>query len=100
MSAETKKFYWQRAWKECQAAYMKKAKGLCELCLKEGRITPAEIVHHKVHITPENLNNPEITFNHDNLMAVCRKHHAEIHKGKGSKRYTFGDDGRIIFLDE
>lgn len=58
---------------------MKKAGGLCELCMKEGKITPAEEVHHKIHLSQQNINDPNVTLNYDNLIALCREHHRQEH---------------------
>lgn len=73
---------------------MKKAGGLCERCYKEGLIKPAVIVHHKVHITPNNIGEPSITLNFDNLEALCRECHEEVHR-RPEKRYTVDAEGRV-----
>lgn len=49
---------------------------LCEICLKEDKITPVEIVHH---IKPMD-ERPDLLLDMDNLQSVCRYHHARIHK--------------------
>lgn len=97
---DTIPFYKTIQWKECRNAYMKAQRGLCEECLKMGLITPAEIVHHKIHLNPQNMSDPNITLNWDNLEAVCRKCHAEIHEGEYAKqrrkqRYTVDMFGRV-----
>ena len=92
-----KQFYTSRAWASCRAAYRRQAGGLCERCYKKGLITPGEIVHHKIHITPENINNPDIVLNFENLELVCREHHAEIH-GKRKKRYSVDETGKVVCL--
>lgn len=56
-------FYKSKAWKSTQAAYKSSVGGLCERCLSLGRYTPGVIVHHKIHITPENISDPSITIN-------------------------------------
>lgn len=73
---------------------MKKAGGLCERCLANGIITPAEIVHHKIEINEDNIDDPNITLSHSNLMAVCRECHAFYHTVK-KKRYTVDESGYI-----
>lgn len=117
MKEYAKKFYGSRSWKNTRAAYLKSVGRLCELCLKEGVYTPAEAVHHKVFITPENINDPNITLSWDNLMAVCRKHHEELHEHplktsqtqpgqaqriadptRPPKRYIIDEDGKVIIL--
>ena len=94
-----KDFYRTNEWKQCRAAYLKKVNGLCERCLKMGLITPAEIVHHKKYISMANLSNPEITLNHANLEALCRRHHAEEHT-KRKKRYKVDEFGHVTIIED
>lgn len=37
--------------------------------IKCGR--PGAIVHHKEHLTPQNINDPDITLSEDNLELLC-----------------------------
>lgn len=87
-------FYKSGAWVNCRNNYMKSVGGLCEICKEKGLIVPAIIVHHKVHLNAENLSDPMIALSFDNLQAVCRVHHEELH-GK-PKRYRVEEDGSII----
>lgn len=96
MKEYAKSFYKSAAWKACRAAYAAHRAGLCEICLQHGRIVPGEIVHHKVHITPQNINNPAVTLAWENLQLVCRDCHAELHGDKRPTRYTVTADGRVI----
>ena len=73
---------------------MKKVGGLCEDCLKENKITPAEEVHHLVPISPSNISDPSITLNDLNLVALCREHHRRRH-GEKERRYTIDEQGRV-----
>ena len=76
------RFYTTWAWRKCRDSYLSSCGRLCESCLKRGLVVPADHVHHKVPITPENLKNPEITLNHANLMALCESCHQEQHRTK------------------
>ena len=89
-----KPFYHSPEWKRCQAEYVKAAHGLCEVCLQKGIITPGVIVHHKIHLTPQNIEVPEITTGFSNLMLVCRDCHARLHKPE--RRYKVDELGRIV----
>lgn len=95
MKPFAERFYKSQAWKKTAAAYAKSKQNLCELCKQEGRITPGEIVHHKIELTPENINNPDITLSANNLQLVCREHHAQIHD-KRKRRYRIDELGRVI----
>lgn len=92
-------FYLGTAWRACRADYLKKAHGLCENCLAKGIYTPATMVHHIEHITPSNIDNPEITLSFNNLKALCRNCHAEAHAKAGGKRYRIDGFGRVISFD-
>ena len=74
------RFYTTWAWRRCRDSYLASKGRLCENCLKRGLVVPADHVHHKTPITPENLKNPEITLNHANLMALCERCHQEQHR--------------------
>lgn len=89
------KFYNSRRWQETRAAYARSVSYLCEECLKQGIYKTGEIVHHKTHITADNIDNPDVTLSWDNLMYVCRDCHARFHKAH-NKRYGFDESGNVI----
>ena len=89
--AET--FYKSPSWKNCRNAYLKSKGGLCEECYRKGKIVPAEEVHHIVFITENNVNDPNITLNFDNLIALCRECHRRKHGTQ--RRYSIDEWGRI-----
>lgn len=89
-------FYSSKAWKECRKAYAKSRRNLCEDCLEKGIYRAGEIVHHKVHLTPENINDPNITLNFKNLRLVCRDCHAKEHGKKRKWRYSIDELGKVI----
>lgn len=86
-------FYKSGAWVNCRRAYAKQHGYLCERCLDRGIFTTGEIVHHKIHLTQNNINNPEITLNPENLMLVCRECHGALHRGE--RRFTVDELGRV-----
>ena len=88
-------FYFSPAWRQCRDAYAKQAGGLCERCLARGLFSPGEIVHHKIHLTPENITQPEIALSFDNLELVCRACHADEHQ-RIARRYHIGEDGTVM----
>ena len=94
-------FYQSRAWKLTRDAYKSRAGGLCEVCWEQGIIKPGEIVHHKIPLTPENIDDQNITLNPDNLQLVCRECHAKVHgdlyEGRRKRRYKLDELGRVIF---
>ena len=88
-------FYKSKAWQQCRAAYLEQSGGLCEDCLAKGIYTPAEIVHHIVEITPDNVMNPNVTLNFKNLRCLCRECHAAEH-GARIRRYKLDELGKVI----
>lgn len=92
-------FYQSPAWKKCRVAYAKSRRGLCERCLERGIVRPGVIVHHLVHVTPENVGDPDVVLNWGNLQLVCRDCHAELHSGRGDRRYTIDEFGRVDVID-
>ena len=91
-------FYDSGAWQRCREGYRHFRGGLCERCLKKGLINPGVIVHHKVHLTPENINDTRITLSYENLELLCRDCHAAEH-GHEKKRYRVGPYGEIFLED-
>lgn len=95
-----KAFYNSQKWKDTRDGYYRSINGLCERCLKDNKITPGEIVHHKTYITPNNINDINITLNWDNLMLVCRECHKKIHDGDMAttkEGLIFNKEGDIVY---
>lgn len=90
-----RRFYSSEAWNQCRRGYKASVGGLCERCLLKGQYVPGEIVHHKIRITPQNVSNPEIVLNWNNLELLCRDCHAEEH-GKVKKRYVVDEYGNVF----
>lgn len=95
MDSKIKGFYSSIAWQKCREAYKKKTNYLCEECLKNGIITPAEEVHHIKKITRRNVKDPNITLNFANLQSLCKKHHLEKHDRFAFRRYTIDEFGHV-----
>lgn len=91
------KFYKTSQWRECRNNYAAYRGHLCERCLRRGILSRGEIVHHKIELTPENINDSSITLNFDNLELLCRMCHSEVHdKRKKCRRFSIGPDGEVI----
>lgn len=95
MQEYAERFYSSSEWKACRLAYKKSVGGLCEQCLKHGIYNPGVIVHHKIHITPENIECPELTMDFGNLELLCRDCHAAQHSSV-TRRYVVDDLGRVM----
>lgn len=76
-----------RSWKRIRDRYIK-THPLCEECQRQGRLTPAEEVHHIIPLANGGSNDKE------NLMSLCKSCHSRITAQSGdrwgrSNLYTF-----------
>ena len=95
-----KKFYSTTTWYKCRNDYTAYRGHLCERCLRRGILARGEIVHHKIELTPDNIDDPNITLNFNNLELLCRPCHAEVHdKRVNCRRFSIGPNGEIIIDD-
>jgi hypothetical protein len=101
----SKHFYNSQRWKDCKQSYISQRVaadgGLCEECRKE----LGYIVHHKVMLTEHNIDNPDVSLNHENLEYVCKDCHDRFEgHGVGNKHikplFQFDADGQPISLRE
>ena len=63
MKEWAKSFYKSKAWRDCRDAYFISKHGLCERC----NCKAGTIVHHKVYLTPQNINDPNVTIKESTL---------------------------------
>ena len=61
------------------------------------------MVHHKIYLTEQNINDPRIALDFGNLEALCRQCHEEEHASTGTgggtkrtRRYAVDAEGRVI----
>ena len=93
-----KAFYKSKAWQKCRAEYISKVGGLCERCLKRGIVKPGYIVHHKEYINLDNLDDPAVLLNHENLEYLCFDCHQREHFAR-KRRYEVAVDGSVIVCE-
>lgn len=78
---QAKAFYKSWAWKKCRELILKRDNYLCQMCLKNGLITAAKIVHHIIHLK----DNPLLALEEDNLTSVCNTCHERLHPSRGQE---------------
>lgn len=93
-----KDFYSSAAWAKTRAAFLNSKMHICERC--ENKNGLGNIVHHKTYITPDNIDDVNITLNWDNLECLCqvchnREHHREDETITASG-LTFDTFGRLV----
>lgn len=83
-----KKFYSSKEWKMCRKSYIKAVHGLCERCME-----PGYIVHHKIHLNYNNINDPDVSLNHKYLEYLCLECHNKHHKFNKKRSEPVTRDG-------
>lgn len=99
-SASVEAFYTSWKWRKCKTAFAKSKGNLCERCLQRGIINPGSKekpleAHHKIPLTDENVTDPKIALNWDNLELLCKPCHDKERERK-AKRWKIGPDGRVL----
>lgn len=91
------RFYKSDDWHLVRAKVIVRENGLCEKCKR-----PGNEVHHIIHLTVNNVDDPSVSLNPDNLMLLCTDcHNKEHHRfGKHPSRCTFSKDGDLIDVKE
>ena len=74
-----KAFYKSRAWKETSRAYMESKNYICERCGGA-----ALICHHRKYLSPENIWNPAVSLDWNNLECLCQDCHNKEHFSSGA----------------
>lgn len=96
----SKYFYKSKAWKKTREYIFKRDQGLCQDCLNKGIVNPGKEVHHIEHITPENINDTNITLGENNLRLLCKECHHKRHNKKEcvEEGLSFNEHGELIKL--
>lgn len=90
----SKKFYQSKQWRDTQKAFMIANNYICNRC---GGV--AEIVHHKIYLTPQNINDVNISLNWNNLECLCATCHQHEHfKDGGATKdgLMFDSNGNLV----
>ena len=104
-----RKFYNSKAWNDVRLSVWLKQNLLCNRCHKPVYVDGISdyipkgqrrtgIVHHKIWLDNNNIQDDNITIDEDNLIGVCKECHEEIHHANIScrKDMMFDKDGNII----
>lgn len=81
-------FYKSTRWRKCRNSYAQMQCWVCERCQNRNVNYELDdyykqfIVHHKIYLDHDNINNPDIALNFKNLELVCRVCHNKEHYSK------------------
>ena len=100
-SPAVESFYTSWIWRKCRKTFAESKGNLCERCMKRGVIEPGSKdrpleVHHKIPLTADNVTDPEISLNWENLELLCKTCHDQERERRGGKRWKIGPDGRVL----
>lgn len=103
-----KQFYRSQKWQKMREYILIRDQYKCQRCGDTGSLE----VHHKIHLTPYNINNADITLNEKNLHTLCRnchfaEHEEEKKRGNKSKEkkqecetgFRFDENGFLVPID-
>lgn len=99
--------YNSRAWKRVREFILRRDNYMCQCYRLTGAAEPcgdpAEEVHHIERLTAQNVNDPAIALNADNLIAMSRDHHLREHEKERVHRspdcndnLMFNEDGMLV----
>lgn len=90
--SKLEKFYKSDRWHLARSIIIARANGLCEKCG-----APGLEVHHKIHLTVDNVDDVSISINPGNLIYLCKDCHNEVHgRFKSKVDYKFDENGNVV----
>jgi 5-methylcytosine-specific restriction endonuclease McrA len=90
-----KAFYKSKQWQAVRREVLRRDLYMCQDC----KVNRAEEVHHIQEITPENIGDPNITLNPNNLTSLCHTCHTKITQGANGdivSGYCFDENGQVV----
>lgn len=96
----SKNIYNSQRWRKVARAYAESQHYVCERChnrsfIRNGKL-PRFIVHHKRHLSPENVRDDNTVYGWSNLELLCIYCHNTVHGVSLDRECLFDDDGNPI----
>ena len=89
MPDKLRKFYVSRPWRELSFKLKIERGGKCERTGEVFTDMSQLIGHHKIPLTEDNVNDPSITLNPDNVEIISFKEHNKEHRRFGHKKRIY-----------
>ncbi len=80
MGISREQFYNSKKWRDLRKVLVIESKGMCNNCGKTILDTSKLIANHKIALTDDNVTNPSISLNRDNLEIICINCHNQYHQ--------------------
>lgn len=84
-------FYHSSKWIKTSKAYAVSRHYICELCGGQGKL-----VHHKIHLSEDNINDLNISLAWSNLQYLCVECHNKIHGTGEDRKIIFDSSGDVV----
>ena len=83
------RIYESKKWRKLRRLIIARDRGLCQICLAAGRVTPGNEVDHIVPITDSNVDEWGVVWDPANLRVLCGECHNARHdrNGAGLEKY-------------
>lgn len=91
----SKTFYKSKEWQAVREYCMLRDHYACVKC-----DAPAVEVHHKIQLSPDNINDASVTLNPDNLISLCKDCHFKEHRGQHGKGRQIEEELGAQVFDE
>jgi 5-methylcytosine-specific restriction enzyme A len=75
---DASRFYHSARWRKARLMKLRR-QPLCELCLIQGRLVAAALVHHMFELASR----PDLALDLDNLQSLCPSCHSRLHATGG-----------------
>jgi hypothetical protein len=83
------KFYCTQAWQDLSYNSKIAAGGKCSRCGYIADKMSELIGHHKIELTEDNVDDPNISLNRENIEVICQQCHNKQHRRFGSKQNVY-----------
>jgi hypothetical protein len=87
--AKLHRFYCRKEWRDLSYSLKIKAAGKCTRCGETVLDFSQLIAHHKEELTEDNVDDPVITLNPDNVEVICFDCHNKEHRRFGHKQEVY-----------
>ncbi len=94
VSVKRKRFYDSVTWKRTKQDKIIEQRGICQRCGKRGTE-----VHHIIPLNDDNVDDPNIALNLDNLVLLCTSCHNQMRieeEGRNPNQVEFTPDGDVV----
>lgn len=82
-------FYCSKPWRDLSYTLKIKANGKCNRCNQSLLDFSKLIGHHKIELTEQNVDDPNVSLNYDNIEVICNLCHNKEHRRFGNKQNVY-----------